>query len=266
MRLPFDCLLPCGVCSFEETGELFECRAKSRIPEAAKSVIVYLFPYWLGEDFYANSNISKYAVPADYHAVAGEYLYKITEELKKTYPENAFEYFCDNSPLNEVKAAVLCGLGVKGKNGLLINRKYGSFCFIGEIVTDALLPFDTPDGGGCLDCGLCVEKCPGGALCDGAVDKSKCLSDITQRKGDLSDTQISMIKDSGCIWGCDICQDVCPMNKNILVTPVKEFFESASTRFCVGDVTKGRAYGWRPSKVIERNAAYLSACEDTDNK
>ena len=81
MKLPFSDMLPCGVCDFLKIGELFECRAKSRVPQGAKSVIVYLFPYWLGEEFYKNSNISKYAVPADYHIIAGDYLKKITDEL-----------------------------------------------------------------------------------------------------------------------------------------------------------------------------------------
>lgn len=262
MKLPFDDMLPCGICSFKKIGELFECRAKSRVPQGAESVIVYLFPYWLGEEFYENSNISKYAVPADYHIIAGEYLKSATEELKKTYPENQFEYFCDNSPVNEVKAAVLCGLGVKGRNGLLINEKYGSFCFIGEIVTDAVFDYSVPKADGCLDCGLCVEKCPAGALSESRVDKTKCLSDITQRKGELSEEYVSMIKSEGCVWGCDVCQDVCPMNSNISVTPVKEFFESAVSCFFAGDSVDGRAYGWRPRKVIERNLKFLKSDND----
>lgn len=259
MKLPFSDMLPCGVCDFLQIGELFDCRAKSRVPQGAKSVIVYLFPYWLGEEFYKNSNISKYAVPADYHIIAGEYLKKITEELKMEYPENQFEYFCDNSPVNEVKAAVLCGLGVKGKNGLLINEKYGSFCFIGEIVTDVKFNYSVPKTEECLNCGLCVKMCPGGALSENCVDKTKCLSDITQRKGELCEEHISMIKNSGCVWGCDICQDVCPMNKNILVTPVKEFSESAIACFCEGDSIEGRAFSWRTRKVIERNLEYLKS-------
>ncbi len=253
MKLPYSDILPCGICSFEDIGELFECRAKTRIPRGAKSVIVYLFPYWLGEEIYKNSNISKYAVPADYHIIAGEYLQKITEDLKKEYPENQFEHFCDNSPVNEVRAAVLCGLGVRGKNGLLINEKFGSFCFIGEIITDLVFEYETFKSADCLNCGLCVKKCPAGALSENGVDKTMCLSDITQRKGELSETQIVLIKNSGCIWGCDVCQDVCPMNKGVSVTPLKEFTESAVVRFSEGDSIDGRAFGWRPRKVIERN-------------
>ena len=71
MNLPFSDILPCGVCAFGDVGELLECRAKSRVPQGAGSVITYLFPYWLGEEYYKDSNLSKYAVPADYHIVAG---------------------------------------------------------------------------------------------------------------------------------------------------------------------------------------------------
>ncbi len=257
IKLPFCDILPCGVCSFSQVGALFECRAKSRIPENAASVIVYLFPYWSGEDVYKNSNVSKYAVPADYHTIVGEYLGKITAELKEDFPENNFEWFCDNSPIDEGCAASLCGLGVRGKNGLLINRKYGSFCFIGEIVTDLVLEYDVPDTGTCAECGICEKKCPGGAICNNGVQKTKCLSHITQRKGELSEEEKTLIKNSGCIWGCDVCQDVCPMNKKIPVTPVREFIESAVPFFEKGDDMENRAYSWRGPKVIERNIALV---------
>ncbi len=256
MKLPFDDILPCGICEFEKVGELFSCRAKERIPQGAKSVIVYLFPYWLGEEYYKNSNVSKYAVPEDYHNIVGGYLEKITGALKEQYPQNEFEYFCDNSPINEVKAAVLCGLGVRGKNSLLINSRYGSFCFIGEIVTDKVFEYFRENTGECLNCGVCIKKCPAGAINPHGVNKEICLSDITQRKGELSEDNIKKIKESGCIWGCDICQDVCPMNKGIAHTPVKEFYETAISAFKSGDSIENRAYAWRGKKVIERNYRY----------
>lgn len=257
MKLPFSDLLPCGVCDFKQLGDLFECCNKSRIPAEAKSVITYLFPYWLGKDFYKNSNISKYAVPEDYHIIVGEYLEEITKKLKEKFPLNQFAFFCDNSPIDEVKAALLCGLGVKGKNGLLINEKYGSFCFIGEIVTDLEWDNYSSEKGECINCGLCLKKCPGGALGQNSLDKSRCLSDITQRKGELSEEQIKLIKNNGCVWGCDVCQDVCPMNKDIEITPIKAFLESAVVRFSEGDNIEKRAFGWRGRKVIERNLGYF---------
>ena len=257
MKLPLCDMLPCGICEFKKIIALIDCRAKSRIPHNAESVITYLFPYYLGEDFYKNSNISKYAVPEDYHKIAGAYLFRITERLKTQHPQNRFEWFCDNSPVPEVETAVLCGLGVKGKNGLLINDRYGSFCFIGEIITDAKLPCSLPEDRTCLSCGACEGACPGNALSNYRVDASKCVSDITQRKGELDEAQRRLIADSGCVWGCDICQDVCPMNKNIEITPVKEFFDTAKALYESGDDISQRAFNWRGKAVIERNLKIL---------
>lgn len=256
-ELPLSGVLPCGICRFSDVGELFPCRAKSRVPQNAKSVIVYLFPYLLEKDFYENTNVSKYAVPADYHIIVGSYLEKITGELKSEYPDNQFEFFCDNSPVNEVKAAVLCGLGVKGKNGLLINEKYGSYCFIGEIVTDLEAEYGKPENKTCAECDLCMKKCPGNALSAGGTDINKCLSHITQMKGELSSEHIDLIKRSGCIWGCDVCQDVCPMNKNAAITPIEEFKNTAEGRFVENGIVEGRAYSWRGRRVIERNLGYV---------
>jgi epoxyqueuosine reductase QueG len=263
-KLPLSDILPCGVCRFSDVGELLQCRAKSRIPENAKSVIVYLFPYYLGDKFYKNSNISKYAVSEDYHNIVGNMLKGIIEELKSNFPNNKFEYFCDNSPIKEVEASFLCGLGVKGRNGLLINKDYGSFCFVGEIVTDVEFPYSLPEDRDCLNCGICEKMCPNKAIHKGRVDIEKCLSDITQRKGELTQEQTSLIEKSDSIWGCDVCQNVCPMNKNIKVTPIKEFFDSAIKTFNIGDNIDGRAYAWRGRAVIERNFK-IKYCKDNQN-
>lgn len=265
-KFPFFDKLPCGVCDFSSIGEnLINCRAKGRIPQNAKSVIVYLFPYYLGKDFYENSNISKYAVPEDYHIIAGDYLKKATEELREKYLENKFEYFCDNSPIPEVSAAVGAGLGVKGKNGLLINEKYGSFCFIGEIVTDKEFDFSLSYQKNCLNCGMCVRACPGGAISDGKVDRIKCFSDITQRKNSLPEDLREYIEKSGCVWGCDICQDVCPMNKNLPLTPIEEFRKNAKSAYAFGDSLENRAFAWRGKEVIDRNLKIM-CCKDCENE
>lgn len=249
---PLSDILPVGACDFSLCLPLLECRAKSRLPKNAKSVIVYLFPYFLGEEAYRNSNISKYAVSEDYHTIAIKYLEKATEELKKKYPQNEFVPFCDNSPIREVEAAMLCGLGVKGRNGLIINKKYGSYCFIGEIVTDADVEYSIPEDRTCLNCGLCEKNCPGKALHNGKINIESCLSDITQRKKITNNNEL-FIKESDKVWGCDVCQDICPMNKNVLVTPIKEFIDTANPVYNIGDPIEGRAYAWRGKAVIERN-------------
>jgi epoxyqueuosine reductase QueG len=77
-------------------------------------------------------------------------------------------------------------------------------------------------------------------------------------KGELSSENIDLIKESGCIWGCDVCQDVCPMNKNASVTPIEEFKNTAVSNFVFNGNIDGRAYNWRGRKVIERNLRYIS--------
>ncbi len=265
MKIPFNDFLPWGVCKYQDFKDsLIECRAKARIPENARSIIVYLFPYYLGQESYKGINISKYAVSEDYHSVVGEFLQKAINDLKEQYPENIFEAFCDNSPIPEVKAAVMSGLGVKGKNGLLINKKYGSFCFIGEIVTDLEIESTKAETGNCLECGNCIRNCPDGAL--GPVfKKEKCLSHLTQEKGELSERTAQLICQTGCIWGCDICQNNCPMNKNIAVTPIKEFLLTAKSSYKFGDSMEKRAYSWRGRKVIERNLEIM-CCNEEKNE
>ncbi len=270
VMLPFEDFLPVGVCSFEAVGEsLLNCRSRLRLPQNAKSVIVYLFPYYLGEKFYENSNISKYCVSEDYHGIAEKYLVMAADELKAAYPQASFQWFCDNSPIPEVKAAVAAGLGAKGDNGLLINDEYGSFCFIGEIVTDLELAPYLGAEKQCLKCGACKKNCPYGALKEmeetGLFQKEKCLSHITQKKGILTAEAEEKIREIGCIWGCDVCQNVCPMNKNIKTTPIPEFGNNAQSRFSAGDSVENRAFSWRGREVIERNLKII-CCNDGKNE
>jgi epoxyqueuosine reductase QueG len=248
-------ILPMGVCSFSKLkNNLISCRAMERIPQNARSVIVVLFPYYLGDGYYENLNISKYAVPTDYHKICTNYLKEITDSLKMAYPNSEFQYFCDNSPINEVMAAVFAGLGVKGENSLLINEKYGSFCFVGEIVTDLEIECEERVVESCKKCGLCRKKCINKAITTNGIESEKCLSSITQKKGNLTKDEEELISKSGCIWGCDICQDICPMNKSIRVSPIKEFYEDAKSSYNGDeDYSESRAFSWRKKDVINRN-------------
>ena len=265
MKLPFEGVLPCGVCDFSAVKDkLIECRAKFRLPEGAQSVICYLFPYYLGRDAYENSNISKYAVSEDYHIIVGNYLEKAVNDLRSAYPQYNFQWFADNSPIPEVFAAALSGLGVEGKNGLLINEKYGSYCFIGEIVTDMKIPAASSEIRSCINCGKCVSACVGGALHETGFSRDKCISHLTQCKGEASQLTVDGIRETGCIWGCDRCQDACPMNENVSVTPLPEFIETARARYNFGDDIEKRAYSWRGKGVIERNFRIL-CCKDEEN-
>lgn len=248
-----------GICPFDSIkNSLIECRAKSRLPQNAKSVIVACFPYLLNEDSYKKTNISKYAAVTDYHAVALNRLNSAIEKLKETYPQNEFSAFADNSPIPEVSAACKSGLGVKGINSLLITEEYGSYVFIGEIVTDLDISCTENEEKKCIGCKKCVSACPSGALAKDGFDKSLCLSEITQKKGELSAEEKALMRECGCVWGCDKCQDICPMNKNAAVTEIEEFTSSPLTYIEAGCELSGRAYEWRGKKVIERNISILN--------
>ena len=246
-----------GFCPFSLVSDrLLDCRAKSRIPENAKTVIVCLFPYYLGKDAYSGSDISKYAVVPDYHDTVIEILKDTCVKLKECYPDEEFVTFTDNSPVPEVFAAVNAGLGVYGKNGLFISREYGSWVFIGEIVTTKYYPQSTVSETECTGCGKCIEACPTQSITDSGVNAETCLSFITQKKGELTEEEKKIIIDSGCLWGCDICQNVCPMNYNKTVNPLKAFSTDVRLK-ADAESLDGRAYGWRGKKVIERNINLL---------
>lgn len=251
--------LPCGVCDFETVRDhLIACRAKSRIPENARSVLVFLFPYLLEDAYYSGLNISRYAVPADYHTIVGEMLEKFCRTLEREHPKEKFEPFCDNSPIPEVRCAALAGLGCIGENGLLIHPEYGSFVFIGEIVTTMRFPAAPHTVAYCKRCGKCRTLCPAGAIRHTGVDKALCLSDVSQRKGELTQAQRRLLVSLNCAWGCDACQTICPMNAGAKTTPLDIFRQTAVAHLRMPVSMAGRAYAWRGEKVITRNLLLLS--------
>lgn len=243
-----------GFCDFEPfRNRLINCRAKSRIPENSKSIIVMLFPYYLGEDKYKGSNISRYAVVKDYHIAISKAVEKCLKELQYAYPDEQFVFFTDNSPIPEIQAALNAGLGVVGRNQLLINKDYGSWFFISEIVTTMHLPAaEKVIQSQCINCKKCIASCPTHALSEKGFNKDLCLSDITQRKGELTLQQEEFIKNTGCAWGCDICQTVCPMNKNVKIMPAEIFLDGIEPTARTDNISD-RAYAWRGEKVIKRN-------------
>ncbi len=225
-------------------NSLLECRAKSRIPDGARSIIMAAFPYKVENA--PPTNISRYAAVPDYHEVCGRMLKKATEMLSAEFQNYRFEYFLDNSPIPEVATASACGLGCLGKNGLLIHKKYGSYVFLGEIITDLKIDAEETHEK-CLDCGRCISAC------DNITSKENCLSAVNQQKKALTHVQMQRIKESGSCWGCDKCAEVCPMNENSEKTYIKEFLEGYRNEFTLSENREGRAYNWRGKEVIERN-------------
>ena len=242
-----------GFCPFSAIeNSLIECAAKKRIPKGAKTVISFLFPYKCEDK--SPLNISRYAAVEDYHQICDEMLDKIKHKLMAEFKNNCFEYFVDNSPIPEVKAAALSKLGVVGKNNLLITPKWGSFVFLGEIITDIGDKFPPTILNYCLNCNKCIEKCPTGHLKNKEI---ACLSDITQKKK-ITKEEEKVIASNGCVWGCDICQEVCPLNLEKSITNIAEFKKSYRDKYEFNEENKNRAYNWRGTEVIKRNYEILS--------
>lgn len=227
------------------------------------TVIMIAIPYLSRK--YEKKNISSYAVPRDYHMFFSGLRQRICEKLSGLYPENKFEMFSDHSPIDERHAAAIAGLGVIGKNQMLITEQYSSYVFIGELITDAELECrdvkETPDH--CIGCGKCIAACP-------MTQKGiACLSAITQKKGELDEAEKDVILTYGSAWGCDICQEVCPYTQKALrdgtiytniayfnedLTPIltASFVENMSD-----DEFSARAYSWRKKETVIRNLKLL---------
>lgn len=239
-----------GFCAFSFIEDkILECRAKMRLPQNAKTVIMCAFPYKVSEE--KPINISRYAAVKDYHEIVGKYLSLASIRLKEKFPNNNFEWFVDNSPIPEVYAAALSGIGVRGDNNLLITPKYGSWVFLGEIVTDIEIKTENKYSE-CLHCGKCSSACPK-KKCE-----IECLSEISQKKRELTEMERNALKENNILWGCDICADVCPMNKNVLIKPLPDFILEYRERYVPNEEISGRAYAWRGEKVILRNWKILN--------
>jgi epoxyqueuosine reductase QueG len=145
-----------------------------------------------------------------------------------------------------------------GDNGMLITEKYSSYVFIGEIITDLPLPIEREYNiSRCEGCGRCKKACP---ICD----IGECLSALTQKKGELTEEQVGLMKDVNTVWGCDECQKCCPYNKNISLTEIDFFADKRQQKLTKelldamsDEEFKQRAYSWRGKKTIERNLEKL---------
>ncbi len=202
----------------------------SMLVENARSVIVFLFNYFPSETVVFNSDyrIASYAYGADYHDVIRAKLNQIMAELNKEFPDMAARAFVDSAPVLERAWATRAGLGWIGKNSMLISKRNGSYFFIAEIITDLQMEYDTAMGGNyCGDCTRCMDNCPTKAITSlREIDSNRCISYQTiENKNDIPDEFSG--KFENWIFGCDICQQVCPWNRFALVHSEPAFEPSA---------------------------------------
>ena len=191
----------------------FEKRVDPRkLVEGAKSVISVLFNYYPEEKQPDNTyKVSKYAYGKDYHYVLKDKLYQLLTFINEEIGETKGRAFVDSAPVMDKVWAAKSGLGWIGKNTNLISKEFGSFVFIGELIIDLELNYDSEIKDYCGTCTKCIDACPTNALSPYHMDARKCISYLTiENKGDIPDEFIGKLDDW--VFGCDICQDVCPWN------------------------------------------------------
>ncbi|MQP51728.1 MULTISPECIES: tRNA epoxyqueuosine(34) reductase QueG [unclassified Flavobacterium] len=180
----------------------------------AKSVISLLLNYYPSEFQNENSyKISKYAYGQDYHHVIKEKLKELLNFIQTEIGEVSGRAFVDSAPVLDKAWAAKSGLGWVGKNSNLITQKVGSFYFIAELIIDLELDYDTPTTDHCGSCTACLDACPTEAIvAPYVVDGSKCISYFTiELKDNLPQEMKGKFDDW--MFGCDVCQDVCPWNR-----------------------------------------------------
>ena len=186
----------------------------TKLVAGSKSVISLLFNYYPSKEINNDSfKISKYAYGKDYHFIIKDKLKSLLSSMRNEIGEIDGRVFVDSAPIMEKAWAKKSGLGWVGKNTNLISKKTGSFFFIAEIIVDLELEYDGEVTDHCGSCTACLDACPTDALYEPyKIDASKCISYFTIELKDQFPNELK--KDfNDWIFGCDICQDVCPWNK-----------------------------------------------------
>ncbi len=186
------------------------------LEEGAKSVISLLYNYYTPEKQQDEEApiISKYAYGKDYHLVIREKLNLLLEFISTNFGEVKGRGFVDSAPVLEREWAQKAGLGWIGKNGNLLNKQLGSFFFISELIIDLELDYNEEKSSNyCGECTRCIDACPTQAIvAPGSVNGSKCISYLTiELKDEIPSAFKGKMQNK--VFGCDICQDVCPFNK-----------------------------------------------------
>ncbi|SHI89199.1 epoxyqueuosine reductase [Mesonia phycicola] len=180
----------------------------------AKSIVSVLLNYYPHEIQQEDSyHLSKYAYGQDYHFVIKDKLKHLLQFIKKEIGEVSGRAFVDSAPVLDKAWAAKSGLGWIGKNSNLLSKKTGSFFFIAELIIDLELEYDTPVTDHCGSCTACIDACPTDAIYEPyKVDGSKCISYYTiELKDSIPASERGKFNDW--MFGCDICQDVCPWNR-----------------------------------------------------
>lgn len=236
--------------------------------EEGKTIISIAFPYYHVEEVEGQENgFSIYTKRLDYHRVLKKYLDEIGKYIEGLGGKAIG--LVDSNTLPERYIAYLAGVGFIGKNNMLITKKYGSYVFLGEIITDLNIVcedkrnfYEISKYSECGECKKCIKQCPTQSINESRRNPNICLSYITQKK-EISNQEIKLLK--GNVFGCDFCQLECPYNEEIEVNALKEFETLAYMNDDISTyATMNNQYfkekisytscGWRGKNVIKRNA------------
>ena len=252
----------------------FDKRTDPRLlVEGAKSVITVLQNYYTEEKQLDNQapKISKYALGKDYHLVIRSKLNQLYDFIQEEVGEVAARGFVDSAPVLDKAWAEKSGLGWIGKHTNLINKEQGSYFFIGELIIDLDLDFDGPIKDYCGTCTKCIDACPTEAIIQPyLVDGSKCISYLTiELKDEIIPKEFNGKMDNW-MFGCDVCQEVCPWNRfsiqhsengfnsnpNVLNMKKNEWDELSEDLF--NELFKKTAVKRTKFKGLKRNIKFLS--------
>ncbi|MBU5425862.1 tRNA epoxyqueuosine(34) reductase QueG [Tissierella pigra] len=233
-----------------------------------KSIIVlglsYNIDYDEKPDYLLRGKLSKSSWGIDYHLVLRKKIESLVEEIKKKI-DFQYKYFVDTGPLIDRELGRKSGIGYYGKNCSIINKEYGSFIFLGYILTNLNLDISKEAESECGDCNLCINACPTGALEEPyKLNPKRCISYLTQTKSNIP---ITLREKMGMkIYGCDTCQLVCPKNKGIKKSNHEEFipiltkgYMNLEELLTISNKEFKRKYGtmagsWRGKSILKRNA------------
>ena len=209
-------------------GNLEKRKNVKNILSSAKSVISLGINYYIPEE-YSNDKrkgkISRYAWGKDYHVVIRKKLDRLIEELQEVDPLFEGKSYVDTGPVMDKAWAVNSGIGWLGKHTNVINKEFGSWFFIANIITNFEFNYSIPVADYCGSCRACIEACPTNAIVEEyVVDANKCISYLTiENKNEISERFKG--KFENWVFGCDICQDVCPWNNKFSqITEHTEFY------------------------------------------
>jgi len=236
-----------------------------------RSILVLGLGYYSENDFKdpAKAQVAKYARGKDYHVVMKEKMAQVVEFLKTDQEDFQYKIFVDSSPLLERFLAEKTGLGWVGQNTCFYTKATGSWIFLGEILlTIDLETYKSNNvNDSCHDCYICIKACPTGALEGGYVlNPHKCLAYISQAKGVIPRELRALMKDN--LVGCDICQEVCPNNREVTSSGGKDFKSIDFHNIDIKDILSHSnadfkklyaeaTFAWCGKKVLQRNALVL---------